>query len=163
MECRVCAEDPENQFFPSAGVIDHLQEPSGPGVRLDSGIYPGWNVPLEYDSLLSKLVATGPDRGTVIRRLQRALNEYAITGVETNIAFFQEILSDREFNAGNLSTEFVADFLAKRTRLESPPELDLAIALAAVSHRQQSSSGNHGVEKGESSRWLTEGRGQFLR
>jgi len=65
-------EDPENQFFPSPGKIAQLREPSGPGVRLDSGVYPGWTVPLEYDPLLAKLVTWGPDRNTAIQRLQRA-------------------------------------------------------------------------------------------
>ena len=163
IECRVCAEDPENQFFPSAGRVDQLREPSGPGVRLDSGVYPGWTVPLEYDSLLAKLVAWAPDRNAAIGRLQRALNEYAITGVETNIPFFQEILSDPEFRAGNFSTEFVGDFLARRTPPESFPKLDVAVALAALAHLQNSRERAPGVSKVEASRWLTEGRGQLLR
>jgi acetyl-CoA carboxylase biotin carboxylase subunit len=163
MECRVCAEDPDNQFFPSAGKIDQLREPSGPGVRLDSGIYPGWKVPLEYDSLLAKLVACGPDRDTTIQRLDRALNEYAITGVETNIAFFKEILRDPEFLAGNLSTEFVADFLARRKPPEQSPKVDLAIAMAALAHLQNRPKRSTGDSKIDASRWLTEGRGQLLR
>jgi len=163
MECRVCAEDPDNQFFPSAGRIDQLREPSGPGVRLDSGVYPGWTVPLEYDSLLAKLVTWGPDRNTAIQRLQRALNEYAITGVETNIAFFQEILGDREFRAGNISTEFVADFLARRGPPEPSPKLDAAVALAALAHSRNVRRGATDASKVETSRWLAEGRGQLLR
>jgi acetyl-CoA carboxylase biotin carboxylase subunit len=164
MECRVCAEDPENQFFPSAGRIDQLHEPSGPGVRLDSGIYPGWTVPLEYDSLLAKLVTWGPDRNTAVQRLQRALSEYAIAGIQTNIAFFREILDDREFLAGDLSTEFVADFLARRKPpAEPPPELDVAVALAALAHFQHTRQRATRATKIEASRWLTEGRGHLLR
>jgi acetyl-CoA carboxylase biotin carboxylase subunit len=163
MECRVCAEDPETNFFPSPGTIVQLREPSGPGVRLDSGVYPGWKVPLEYDPLLAKLVTWGPDRSAAIQRLQRALGEYAITGVKTNVAFFREILDDSEFRAGNISTEFVAEFLGRRKRGAEPgAQLDLAVALAAVAHAQHRSqdSGNAG---GTDSRWLAEGRGQLLR
>src|SRR5271170_3656861 len=133
MECRICAEDPENQFLPSPGKIAQLREPSGPGVRLDSGVYPGWTVPLEYDPLLAKLVAWGPDRNAAIQRLERALGEYAISGVATNLAFFREILNDHEFRAGNISTEFVTEFFARRKpRAEPRDQLDLAVALAAA-------------------------------
>ncbi len=163
MECRVCAEDPDNQFFPSAGRIEQLREPSGPGVRLDSGLYPGWNVPLEYDSLLAKLVTWGPDRNAAVQRLQRALGEYAISGIQTNIAFFREILEDREFLAGNLSTDFVAEFLSRRKLLpEPPPELDVAVALAALAHFETSRKSAPNVAR-DASRWLNDGRGQLLR
>jgi acetyl-CoA carboxylase biotin carboxylase subunit len=164
MECRVCAEDPENQFFPSAGRIEQLREPSGPAIRLDSGVYPGWTVPLEYDPLLAKLATWGPDRNAAVQRLQRALNEYAIIGVETNIAFFREILGDPEFRAGNLSTEFVADFLARREpQAEAPLELDLAVALAAVAHFRNVRGRSTSDGKVEAGRWLTDGRGHLLR
>jgi acetyl-CoA carboxylase biotin carboxylase subunit len=164
MECRVCAEDPENQFFPSPGKIAQLREPSGPGVRLDSGVYPGWTVPLEYDPLLAKLVTWGPDRNTAVERLQRALGEYAVAGIQTNIAFFREILEDREFLAGNLSTEFVADFMARRKpRAVPPPELDIAVAMAALAHFQRTRQRATVIAAVEGSRWRTEGRGQLLR
>ena len=172
MECRVCAEDPANQFFPSAGRIGQLREPSGPGVRLDSGIYPGWTVPLEYDSLLAKLVTWAPERKTAIQRLQRALSEYAILGIQTNIAFFREILDDPEFLAGELSTEFVPEFLARRKRLldhlpdqlpEPAHELDLAVALAALAHHQNARQRATGASNAAPSRWLSEGLGQLLR
>jgi acetyl-CoA carboxylase, biotin carboxylase subunit len=164
MECRVCAEDPDNQFFPSAGRIQQLHEPSGPGVRLDSGLYPGWIVPLEYDSLLAKLVTWGPDRNTAIQRLQRALSEYAISGIQTNMAFFREILDDAEFLAGNLSTDFVPEFLARRKAPpEPPPQLDMAVALAALAHFQNARERATPAAKVAASPWLTDGRGQLLR
>jgi acetyl-CoA carboxylase, biotin carboxylase subunit len=163
MECRVCAEDPENQFFPSPGKIVQLREPSGPGVRLDSGVYQGWTVPLEYDPLLAKLVAWGPDRNSAIQRLQRALREYAIAGVETNLAFFGELLEDAQFREGRLYTGFVPDFFARRKpRPESAPELELAVALAAAANAQDGPQGTIG-ERSEISRWVAEGRGQLLR
>jgi len=164
MECRICAEDPESNFFPSPGTIVQLREPSGPGVRLDSGVYAGWSVPLEYDPLLAKLVAWGPDRNTAIQRLQRALEEYTITGVETNLALFREILEDPEFRAGNISTGFVADFLARRKpRAEAGGQLDLAVALAAAADAQPRLPTGVDQNRNVDSRWLTQGRGRLLR
>jgi acetyl-CoA carboxylase, biotin carboxylase subunit len=163
MECRISAEDPDNHFLPSPGKIEQLREPSGPGVRLDSGVYPGWTVPLEYDALLAKLVTWGPDRNAAIQRLERALAEYAITCLKTNVAFSREILKDPEFRAGNLSTEFIPDFIARRRPpSELPPELDLAVAMAAVAHFQTARARRAESGKAETSRWLTEGRGQLL-
>jgi acetyl-CoA carboxylase biotin carboxylase subunit len=164
MECRICAEDPENQFFPSAGKILQLREPAGPGIRLDSGVYPGWTIPLEYDPLLAKLVAWAPDRDVVVRRLDRALAEYAITGVQTNVAFFLEILQDAEFQRAALHTGFVGDLMARRKPEPARnAQLDLAIALAAAA----AGSSNGGVErktdKPAASNWLIEGRGHLLR
>jgi len=163
MECRVCAEDPENQFFPSPGQIVHLREPAGPHIRVDSGVYPGWTVPVEYDSLLAKLVAWGPDRNAAIERLTRALHEYSITGVETNLLFFDELLRDDQFRAGNLHTGFVADFFSRRRPRHEPSEtMQLAMALAAAAHAQ-SETREFRNEKNGASPWLAQGRDQLLR
>ena len=163
MECRIGAEDPEAHFFPSPGTIVQLREPSGPGVRLDSGVYPGWTVPLEYDPLLAKLVTWAPDRSTAIQRMQRALAEYEITGVRNNVAFFGEFLDDAEFRAGDISTGSLADFFAgRRPPVEPSAQLDLAVALAAAAHAQSIKKDPH-TPGGADSRWLTEGRGQLLR
>ena len=164
MECRICAEDPENQFFPSPGKIVQLREPAGPGIRLDSGVYPGWSIPLEYDPLLAKLVAWAPDRDSAIKRLDRALAEYAITGVETNVAFFREILQDPEFGRGALHTGFVGDLMTRRKPQHAPSaELDLAIALAAATAASRNGGGETRIEKAAYSNWLIEGRGHRLR
>jgi len=109
MECRVCAEDPERGSIPSPGVIRRIQEPNGPGVRLDSGIYPGWEVSLHYDPLLSKLVTFGADRAQAIARMKRAIQEYRIAGVKTNLPFFMELLHNSEFLAGHLHTGLVEE------------------------------------------------------
>lgn len=139
-----------------------MREPSGPGVRLDSGVYPGWTVPLEYDPLLAKLVTWGPDRDTTIQRLQRALAEYAITGVETTVPFFREMLNDPDFRAGAISTGFVADFIARRKPPgEASTQLDLAVALAAAA--AQRAVPREATTINGDSRWLAEGRGQLLR
>ncbi len=164
MECRISAEDPDNQFLPSPGKIQQLREPSGPGVRLDSGVYPGWPVPLEYDALLAKLVTWGTDRNAAIERLQRALAEYGLSGIQTNISFFLEILNDPEFRAGDISTAFLPDFIARRRPpADPPPELDVAVALAALAHFQTASVQQTSTAKVEGSRWLSAGRGQLLR
>ena len=167
MECRVCAEDPEQNFFPSPGKIEQLREPAGPGIRLDSGVYPGWTVPLEYDPLLAKLVAWAPDRHTAIQRLLRALEEYAIVGVETNLRFFSEILNDGEFREGRLNTRFIADFFKRRQPAEARPETALVAALAAAAHSRNGHPRNgHGESRSEppeTSRWLAEGRNERLR
>jgi acetyl-CoA carboxylase biotin carboxylase subunit len=89
LECRIYAEDPENQFMPSPGRITRLQEPSGPGIRLDSGVYEGWAAPMEYDPLLAKLAVWASSREAAIARMRRALEEYKIGGVRTNRAFFR--------------------------------------------------------------------------
>src|SRR6266852_3650049 len=107
IECRIYAEDPANDYFPSPGEITLLSEPSGPGIRVDSGIYAGWNVPLEYDPLLAKLIAYGESREQAIERLNCALDEYVIGGVKTNLPLFRQILSDREFLAGNTDTGLI--------------------------------------------------------
>jgi acetyl-CoA carboxylase, biotin carboxylase subunit len=164
MECRISAEDPDNQFLPSPGKIQQLREPSGPGVRLDSGVYPGWTVPLEYDALLAKLVTWGTDRSAAVERLQRALAEYGLSGIQTNIGFFLEILNDPEFRAGDISTAFIPDFIARRKPSPEPkPELDVAVALAALAHFQSASVQQTSTAKVEASRWLSAGRVQLLR
>ena len=96
--------------------------------------------------------------------MQRALSEYVISGIQTNIAFFREILDDPEFLAGSLSTEFVPDFLARRKPLAEPaPQLDTAVAMAALAHFQNARERAASAGKADAGRWLTEGRGQLLR
>lgn len=104
IESRIYAEDPANNYFPSPGRITNLQEPSGPGIRLDSGIYEGWNVPLEYDPLLAKLVAYGDSRGQAMARMRRAIDEYLVGGVKTNLSLFRRILANDDFLQGKSDT-----------------------------------------------------------
>ena len=122
IECRVYAEDPENNFLPFPGKITYLAEPSGPGIRVDSGVYQGWNVPFDYDPLLAKLIAWAPDRDAAINRLRRALSEYKVGGIRTNLAFFHEILQDPAFVRGELSTAFLDDFFTRRASEPRPQE-----------------------------------------
>ncbi len=108
IECRITAEDPFNRFLPATGSITHLREPSGPGVRVDSALYPGMELSLFYDSLLAKLIVWGPDRDTAIARSLRALREYVITGLQTTLPFSQYALAHPRFIAGDLALDFIA-------------------------------------------------------
>jgi acetyl-CoA carboxylase biotin carboxylase subunit len=113
IECRIYAEDPDNNFFPSPGKITLLLSPSGPGIRRDSGMYEGWTVPIDYDPLLAKLIGYGSDRDQAIARLTRALGEYFVGGIKTNISLFRRILCDADFRVANLDTGFL-DRMLKR-------------------------------------------------
>ncbi|MCX5851020.1 MAG: acetyl-CoA carboxylase biotin carboxylase subunit [Deltaproteobacteria bacterium] len=107
IECRIYAEDPEKGFYPSPGKIVYLEEPSGAGIRNDSGIYAGYTVPVEYDPILSKLIVHAEDRDAAITRMIRALREYVILGVRTPIPFLIEVLQSAPFRAGETFTDFI--------------------------------------------------------
>ena len=109
IEARITAEDPLNHFLPASGTVAALNDPAGPGVRLDSGIYPGMPIPLFYDSLLAKLICWGQDREEALARLRRALDEYTISGVRTTIPFHQWLVCHPAFVAGDFSTDFIAE------------------------------------------------------
>jgi acetyl-CoA carboxylase biotin carboxylase subunit len=128
MECRIYAEDPDNNYFPSPGRITLLLPPSGPGIRQDSGMYEGWEVPIDYDPLLAKLIGYGADRGQVIARLARALDEYFVGGIKSNLSLFRRILRDEEFRAARLDTGFL-DRMQNRAKDETA-HADMAEAAA---------------------------------
>ena len=119
IEVRVYAEDPDNNFFPSPGKITRLLTPSGPGIREDTGIYEGWVVPLDYDPMLSKLIAYAPSREQAIHRMRRALNEYFIGGIASNLGLFREILDDDNFLAANIDTGYLDRLIPTRRAVES--------------------------------------------
>jgi len=107
IECRIYAEDPENNFMPSIGTIQSYREPNGPGVRVDSGLARGDNVSVYYDPMISKLICWGRTRAEAIARMRRALEEYTIAGVSTAIPFHKQVMNHPDFIAGNLSTHFI--------------------------------------------------------
>lgn len=107
IEVRIYAEDPSNKFLPQSGPLLYIHEPSGPGVRLDSGIYSGSEVSTYYDPILAKLIVHAPDRESAINRMVRALKDYAILGIRTNIAFLIDILNHPEFHKGATYTDFI--------------------------------------------------------
>jgi acetyl-CoA carboxylase biotin carboxylase subunit len=169
IECRIYAEDPNNQFLPSPGRIEYLREPSGPGIRVDSGVYEGWTVPVEYDPLLAKLIAWASSREAAIHRLDRSLREYATGGIHTNTAFFRKILADPDFRAGRISTDFLAGHaLAGGPEPSLEPEaLDLEAleleAAAAIAAAMDQPAGAAATQVAPGSRWLTAGRESLLR
>jgi acetyl-CoA carboxylase biotin carboxylase subunit len=132
IECRVYAEDPANNFFPSPGCITQYVEPSGPGVRVDGGVYAGWNVPLEYDPLLAKLSTWAGTRQAAIDRMRRAVSEYRVLGITTNLGLFAEIMRDAEWVAGNLDTGFLDRFMQSHSAQTEDADATLAAVLAAV-------------------------------
>jgi acetyl-CoA carboxylase biotin carboxylase subunit len=161
LECRVYAEDPANGFFPSPGLITRHEAPAGPGVRLDSGVYEGSTVPLDYDPLLSKLVVWGASRAEAIARMRRALSEYEIVGVETTIPFFRRVLEDTDFVAGRIDTGFIDRVLAEAPREEPSEEAELAALVAAALAAWREAPRRIPVESPRSA-WRTAGRDTLL-
>ena len=137
IECRVYAEDPEVGFIPSPGRITRLVQPSGPGIRDDSGVDEGFTVPVFYDSMISKLVAWAPDRSQAIERMRRALAEYQMEGVKTTLPFFRWMLRQPTFLEGNVDTAFLDQLLADRQRGSFSvvtSEIEEQVVLAAAVH-----------------------------
>jgi acetyl-CoA carboxylase biotin carboxylase subunit len=171
IECRVYAEDPQNNFLPSPGTITFLQSPGGPGIRDDSGVRAGSEVSIHYDPMISKLAAWGRTRAEAIDRVRRALNEYQIAGVETTLPFFREIVEDEEFIAGHLDTGFISRFNERReqarqinplqTGKERTKLQDMALIAAAVAcqERQRASPARTHVEQ---SNWKRAARTAIL-
>jgi acetyl-CoA carboxylase biotin carboxylase subunit len=168
MEVRLYAEDPANNFFPSPGRILSCHVPSGPGIRLDDGVYEGWTVPNDYDPLLSKLIAWGNSREETIARLRRALQEYAITGIQTNAGLFLRILSDSDFLRGEIHTKWL-DELLRRPSPDSSTSIqevqgsaltDAAAIAAALWQANQSDRTSSATSSStdQPSRWKHEGR-----
>jgi acetyl-CoA carboxylase biotin carboxylase subunit len=132
LECRLYAEDPDNNFFPSPGKIERLVTASGPGIREDSGVYEGWTVPLDYDPMLAKLIAYAPTREQAIERMTRALNEYFIAGIKTNLPLFRRILAHPDFRSADIDTGFLDRLLAQPPSASALSEGELRIAAIAA-------------------------------
>jgi len=138
IECRINAEDPYNSFLPSTGVVTHCILPTGPGIRVDTGVYPGFEVSSYYDPLISKLVVWGETRGQAILRMRRALEEYRIVGIRTNIPFHQRMMDSHRFMGGQFDTRFVEDRFSMEDSEDlktSNPEI-AAVFATIISHKQ---------------------------
>jgi acetyl-CoA carboxylase biotin carboxylase subunit len=109
VECRINAEDPNKGFFPKPGRIETFTMPAGPGVRVDTHVYPGYMLPPYYDSLLAKVITHGADRSEAIARMRRALGEMKVDGVPTTIGFHQKLLDDPAFLEGRVHTRFIRE------------------------------------------------------
>jgi acetyl-CoA carboxylase biotin carboxylase subunit len=163
IECRIYAEDPYNDFLPYPGTITRLTRPLGPGIRLDGCVYSGWTVPMEYDPLLAKLAVWADTRDHATARMLRALREYDVGGIRTNLAFFRQILEDPEFRAANLHTGFIDEFFQRRRSIEPSRDLAGVAALAAALHTV---AGRPELANGSAtsvSAWQTAGRDGLLR
>jgi acetyl-CoA carboxylase biotin carboxylase subunit len=171
IECRIYAEDPDNNYFPSPGKITLLLEPSGPGIRVDSGMYEGWTVPIDYDPLLAKLIGYGMDRDQVIARLTRAFSEYFVGGIKTNLSLFRRILRDTGFHAAKLDTGFLDRMLQ---RSEDGRADSTAAEVAAIAAGMLAALGSTAAAAGErtdesgsraaaaSSKWKSAGHSEAL-
>ena len=111
IECRINAEDPDNDFNPSPGTITQLMLPGGPGVRIDSGVFPGYKIPPFYDSMVAKLITWGTDRREAIERMKRSLEEFYIEGIKTTIPFHKKVMRNKEFLRGQYTTDFVSEYM----------------------------------------------------
>jgi acetyl-CoA carboxylase biotin carboxylase subunit len=139
IECRIYAEDPEGDFMPFPGVIEGLRLPEGLGVRNDCGVYEGAEVPIYYDPMIAKLVVWGENRVEAILRLRRALREYQVRGIKTNIPFHQWVVRHPRFMAGDFSTSFIDKEYRRVGKDEVYPHQEIALAAAAIAalHSEQ--------------------------
>jgi acetyl-CoA carboxylase, biotin carboxylase subunit len=172
IECRIYAEDPDNNFLPSPGRIQQLRVPAGPGIRDDSGATAGLDVPIFYDPMISKLVAWAEDRPLAISRMQRALGEYLVTGIKTTVPFFTWLLAQPEFRAGRFHTSYLDEVLNARNGrpfVEATPELEeiaaIAVALEAVMSPSTlaAESPSPRTDNVSARRWRTQARAEGLR
>src|SRR5439155_3776791 len=137
IECRIYAEDPDNNFLPSPGRILQLRAPAGPGIRDDSGATAGLDVPIHYDPMISKLVAWDDDRPHALARMRRALREYLIAGIKTTVPFFTWLFDQPDFIAGRFHTAYLDEVLKQRDGrpfVEPSPEIEDVAAIAAALH-----------------------------
>lgn len=166
IECRINAEDPYANFMPSTGQITHMLLPTGPGVRVDTGVYRGFEISPYYDSLISKLIVHAQSRAEAILRMRRALEEYRIVGVRTNIPFHQNLMDSHRYMAGQFDTRFVEERFsmeaAERSRATEP---DIAAIMATLIAHQQTQRSTHVIQRGkrDTSNWKWLSRWERLR
>jgi acetyl-CoA carboxylase biotin carboxylase subunit len=166
IECRINAEDPYNNFIPSTGRITHTLLPTGPGVRVDTGVYIGFEVSPYYDSLISKLIVWGDTRGEAILRMRRALEEYKILGVRNNIPFHQRLMDSHRFMGGQYDTRFVEErFSIEEADETKEARPDIAAILATLVAHRQTVLAAHVIQRNErdTSNWKWYSRWESLR
>jgi len=170
IECRVYAEDPASGFLPSPGTIRELEVPAGPGIRDDGGAYAGCTISSFYDPLISKLCAWAPTRERALAKMRRALGEYVVTGIRTNLAFHQKLLAHPEFAAGRYDTGFLERHKAELlgyAAVEKDDETRLAVAVAIAAARLERATGARTAQASEArthlSPWVAAGRTRLRR
>jgi len=165
IECRVNAEDPYNNFMPSTGNVSHIIMPSGPGVRVDTGVYPGFTITPYYDPMIAKLLVWGETRAQAILRMRRALEEYRIVGVRTNIPFHQTMMDSHRFMAGQYDTRFVEERFSME-EIEEGKEVhpDIAAIMATLAAHRKTEEAAHVIRRAErdTSNWKWVGRWERL-
>jgi acetyl-CoA carboxylase biotin carboxylase subunit len=157
IECRVYAEDPDADFVPSPGRIVALRVPGGPGIRDDSGVEEGDEVPSHYDPLISKLLAWGEDRPSAIARMRRGLREYRVLGIKTTLPFLERVLRHPDFVAGRIDTSFT-ERLGRDTSPEEDRPWPVAVAAAAISAFERRRAARTLPAVPAMSAWRREGR-----
>jgi acetyl-CoA carboxylase biotin carboxylase subunit len=162
IEARILAEDSEAGFMPSSGTITYVKEPGGPGIRVDSDLYQGMLVSAAYDSLLAKVIAWGENRTSAIQRLHRALAEFQIRGITTDLAFLLKIIESQHFIAGEVTTTYLDDFQPPITVWDESLEQDLALAAAMFIHKQHANIVNEGLPSStwQQTAWREQMRGK---
>ena len=161
IECRINAEDPYNNYLPSTGRITHMILPTGPGVRLDTGVYSGFSISPYYDSLIAKLIVSGETRGEALLRMRRALEEFKIIGIRTNIPFHQRMMYSTSFMAGQYDTRFVEERFSMDTTQDIKGDLtEVAAILATLVAHQQTQRAANIIQRNErdTSNWKWVGR-----
>ena len=137
IECRICAEDAENNFAPSPGIIKHITEPLGLGVRVDSYVYDGYEIPIHYDPMISKLIVWSDSRNYAIKRMKRALYEYKIIGIKNNISFLRRVFDTEDFVNGKYNTHFIEknyEEMMKPHKVSKAMTEDVAIIAAYIDY-----------------------------
>jgi acetyl-CoA carboxylase biotin carboxylase subunit len=170
IECRIYAEDPENNFLPSTGTVSYYEEPAGPGIRVDAGLYEGCEIPIYYDPIIGKLITWGANRDEAIQRMKRALSEYHISGVATTIPFHIQVLDNEKFKRGELSTHFIQEEFSQGLKVTLKEDdlkmVALFAALAEYQNRSRAQTFKSSKAQGEKQRensWKMEGRRRGLR
>lgn len=166
IECRINAEDPYNDFLPSIGRLTGMTLPTGPGVRVDSGVYEGFEITPYYDSLISKLICWGETRGEALLRMRRALEEYRIMGVKTNIPFHQRLLDSPRFMGGQFDTTFVEERFSLSEDGQGDqcdPEVAAIIATLVAHQRGQQAAQVVARDSRDLSNWKFFGRYERMR
>ncbi|HSO35088.1 MAG TPA: acetyl-CoA carboxylase biotin carboxylase subunit [Labilithrix sp.] len=168
IQCRIYAEDPSNGFLPSPGRIERLVTPAGPGIRDDGGAYPGCEISSYYDPLISKLCVWAPTRERAVARMRRALSEYIVTGIRTNLAFHEKLFQHPDFVAGNYDTGFIdrhKDLLLGYPTVPDADRQAVAVAIAVAASRLEGTSGASSALAGEHgsalSPWVASQRAQM--
>jgi acetyl/propionyl-CoA carboxylase alpha subunit len=167
IECRINAEDPYNGFMPSTGRITHSLIPTGPGVRVDTGVYPGFEITPYYDPMIAKLIVWGETRGQAILRMRRALEEYRIVGVRTNIPFHQTMMDSHRFMGGQYDTRFVEERFSMPEsddeREAHYPEIAAVFATLVAHHETERAAQFVMRNERDTSNWKWVGRWERLR